>query len=549
MLAVEELTGLTSPALPPDAWRRQAFPSISSAVDTNGPIATTQEIYADLDQPGGLPSPATVVGWQTNVRSRYNATASNPLAPPDTVSPPVTQACELTLVQESYGWSEVQSQSTDGVTATFPAMLQVTVWGFEPAELTIPMTMATAPFGTLKDQPSVTTRVPAVTFTNNGSPEARIVATPASVSPDPNGYQSPPGVPVPFTFYYDVEFNDFSIFNFNVETMLTIGVQATFAVDASFTNDASLILVKSTDPQFYGDVYQGLTYLSDELKVGQFKASDSAFGHTVGNDPLGWLGKVLASMNADANSTDPSTVAAVDDWFDQSLAEDEYQSWLNLMSEVPTDPSDPASPLEAVYNFAFARVHLQGLAQADNVRVFFRMFPANSTGTFYTDQYYMTVPTAHGPPEGSPGLISVPGIGYGGQADQYVSIPFYAEARVPVTDPLTEQGDNTNVNDIPPGVSAPQAGQIYEAYFGCWLDINQPQETYVPMTVPSNVADQSGPFGAYDPVSPLAWMSGLHQCIVAEISFTGIAIPYGANPGTVSWLVQRNVVWTPTAAS
>ena len=365
-----------------------------------------------------------------------------------------------------------------------------------------------------------------------------ITASANSVTPDPS-QPTQSGVPAFFTFFYDVTFTDVSsldIFNFPVDTIQTLRVEAVFAADTTVFSTAPLELVRSSDPQFYNYVYDNTSYLSNELRVAQFTSATTAFGFTVGNDPIAFVMNVLNALNEDVK-TNQGRLA--DPWFN-ALKEDEYQAWLNLM---------PTANGEAIYNFAFARVHMEGLEQASNVRVFFRMFPAGSTGTAYSPSYYLTVATSQGPPPGAPGLIAVPGVGSGSLSGQYVSLPFYATGRVAYTEPLSDQPDTPNVRNIPVDGVTLTPDTTYEAYYGCWLDINQPKETYIPSNglVPTDPAEVSGPFTHDNPGSPLNWIRGLHQCLVAEISYTPISIPVGSNPGSSPWLIQRNVVWVPSA--
>ena len=53
-----------------------------------------------------------------------------------------------------------------------------------------------------------------------------------------------------------------------------------------------------------------------------------------------------------------------------------------------------------------------------------------------------------------------------------MTIPFFAEARNAASIDLNQQKDDTNKQTINPGANGAEAYM----YFGCWLDINQPND-------------------------------------------------------------------------
>jgi phospholipase C len=566
---LEKVTGVPCANLPDGGWRRATFGDLTSVFDftqqssaaeaknafpwrqdlaekymTNAQKRLMAYLPYPADPPGPLPDGSGNVN--TNVLGPPHQTPVRPLQPPPPQWPPVPQSCQVVLVLASYGKDQVLSQAQGGPAATFQGAMYVTVEGFEPAELVTPYALGGFTPGQPSGQPTLAgnVRIPALTVTNAaGSPAGNVTITCSSVSPDPTQTVTPSGLPCPFTFSYDVTFSDLTdpatlAATFPAGPPQTWQVNAVFSVDTTVTAAAPLELVASANPQFYQLLYEQTPWLSNELRVFQLKASETAFTLTqqqaVGSDPVTFISTLLGALRDSVASGDGLAKA----WFD-NLQESESQTWLSLLPDDGTEP---------VYNFAVARVHMEGLDQAHNVAVFFRLFPAATTSTAYSSSYnYRSVANATG-------LIAVPGVGWGAQQGQYVTLPFYAAGRVPFSDPLSQQSDSLNVQDIPVNAALLAPATAYEAYYGCWLDINQSAEQYIPADgVPANPADVSGPFpwnGPDDPESPLAWIRNLHQCVVAEISYpSGFTIPYLATPGTSAWLAQRNLAFTPSTGS
>ena len=104
-----------------------------------------------------------------------------------------------------------------------------------------------------------------------------------------------------------------------------------------------------------------------------------------------------------------------------------------------------------VFNFAVARVRFIGTLQAQDVRVFFRLFPASTTSLAYdlTTTYR----------RGEHGGVTIPLLGV--LNNQLVTIPCFASARVDsATTSLNAQADPPNVQTIP------ISGTERKVYFG-----------------------------------------------------------------------------------
>src|SRR5262249_40695204 len=122
-----------------------------------------------------------------------------------------------------------------------------------------------------------------------------------------------------------------------------------------------------------------------------------------------------------------------------------------------------------VFNFAVARVRFRSLiADATNVRAFFRLFPASTTSTdFDSSTTYRRA---------GQGGVAIPLLGIVG--GEITTIPCFATPRVNTTaQSMSAQTDPPNVQTI---LHDGSGKEVY-AYFGCWLDINQSSELRFPI--------------------------------------------------------------------
>ena len=210
-----------------------------------------------------------------------------------------------------------------------------------------------------------------------------------------------------------------------------------------------------------------------------------------------------------------------------------------------------------VYNFALARVHYQALAnQAEDVRVFFRLFAANSTTTDFQPGSTYTRYAAYSPDYPVPAadffenVLPTPGV----SAGEYVSVPCFGEARQNATQagpadelPSLQTPDASNVRTLMPTGSGP----AHDTFYGCWLDINQ-SAPVLPTTPPGGNDDGPWPPGSLPPgvtVESLrqSFIVNEHQCLVAEISFDPVAIATGTQPWNSDKFAQRNISWSYVA--
>ena len=324
-----------------------------------------------------------------------------------------------------------------------------------------------------------------------------------------------------FTFRYNIDFGPtdtaFSFIGSTRTVTLSVSVLGVFA-------SAEIELIKQPNPFIlHGDP----AWLSIDLRVFVVRANETKFGATMGPDASSaptFIQNVLSNLNAGHGSAGGQT-------FD-GLPAGEASSSLFVF---PADNSG-----SRVFNFAVARVRYIGLIGASNVRVFFRMFAAQSTTVAFdpATSYRRASTNPHGQP------IALAGI----RNREYVTIPFFASPRVDTTiHSMAHQTDDPNVQTI-----APSGGAEVDKFFGCWLDLNQPFKpsggfnNVLPAIVPSH--NQDGPFNIFNFSIPApiqqAFLRNQHQCLIAEIAFDPVPIPFGKDPGNWDKLAQRNVAWS-----
>src|SRR5262245_52969983 len=186
-------------------------------------------------------------------------------------------------------------------------------------------------------------------------------------------------------------------------------------------------------------------------------------------------------------------------------------------------PTTTGSPSKRVYNFGVARVRVPTAgATADDVRVFFRIFPSPTTAglTYFESppgtpiQGYKRTPL--------PNPIALPGTNAPGT--EWISFPMFSANRV--MPPENQTDGNNDKSGLTGGSST---------LFGALID-NNLTDPYLPPT----------PLGG-GAVDLPTLMMGEHQCIVAQIEFSGTPIPSGANPATSDKLSQRNIAFSAIA--
>lgn len=426
-----------------------------------------------------------------------------------------TRDCFITLERDTYSQGDVNGmiKQAGGGAAVYSPALFVVVEGFKPSELGISGPADLASPGVI---PGVTVSDPSMTaaFAGPVKPEDR----------------SLPDAPQRFTYPFKLSFADASAFNFGgAEEPITLIAQLN-AAGSAVSGVGVIELLKSPDPIIlHGDQAAGFPwYLSVDLRVVQLKVGDSRFGTSVpssGSSPAAataFIQKALDNLNGVGTSSGTEAAARAD--FNAiAQAED--------LSELTLAPADGSG--HAYYNFALARVRLRDtVLDAKNVALFFRLWPAQQTNAAYHQQTtYRRGTNAQGE--------TIPLLGVNG--DEIVSIPFFAEPRVGSGQALTAQRDRHNRHAT---IAHDPSGAEVDTYFGCWLDINQPNDTHFPQRILGVGPD--GPFNTVSPLFPIQQLvRSNHCCLIAEIEIDGQPqlISSSADPSTSDKLAQRNLTF------
>jgi hypothetical protein len=321
-------------------------------------------------------------------------------------------------------------------------------------------------------------------------------------------------------------------------TSTFVRLSADFYLDQSnLTCGAQLELTTGADPRFEDlDPQNPAKYpfwLSFDLRFFKMtvppNGTASRFNAKItgAGDAAAFIAKVIHNLTHNLAGTDG---------FQSGLTQDQDASALEFHQQ---DTSG-----NYVFNFAVARVRLRGskAATAHTVRVFFRLFQAQNTASDFnpsaaTGTYrFASDNVSYGH---KIALLGVQNDAKG--KPEYVTIPCFASPRINLNGPadMTAQVDSPNAYDIKttPGVES-------DSYFGCWLDINQPQQKIFPQTPPPGDWDGTNGWkgvtlhAIHDAMSLFS-----HQCLIAEIRFDDTPIPPGATPGNSDKLAQRNIAW------
>ncbi|MBV9000122.1 MAG: hypothetical protein JO304_13750 [Solirubrobacterales bacterium] len=341
-----------------------------------------------------------------------------------------------------------------------------------------------------------------------------------------------------FLYPYTISFSSGGAFQaLNAHQVAVLTLHASLTVGPiTVRTSAPIELAKGEDP-FFTDVDPQHpaafpAWLSYDLRFfkvtpGQAHQWFSVPNPTDRSEAVSYIQAILDHLN------NPSLITN-GDTFENSLVQDEDASALEFL---PEDTSH-----NPTFNFAVARVRIKAATATTigPVRVFFRLFQAASTNTNFAE-----VGTGQGTYRwGSNGTADhkIPLLGV--EPDQhgtlqYVTIPCFASTRINLNAPadMKTQTDASNARSI-----TTLAGTEVDTYFGCWLDINQPDQKFLVSAPPPSASAWDGPWAGTQSINDTITQSP-HQCVVAEIRFDDTPIPAGATYSTSDKLAQRNIAW------
>jgi len=500
-----------------DAQMPTNYPIVQITDTTSGAVyyLKTQDFSSrGVAVPG--PVTASVTVPQTTPPGAYNLVAIANGIPSDPILVEIgTQDISFLLQEPEFGGGQIAAQiNLAGAPAVYQAALFVAIEGYKLSDLGITDAASLSNPG---NQPTVNSPDPRITYTYKGAAE-----------PEDITFPGPQQVLFPFqvSFTDDSLFQDPTLFPPGQQTAY-ITISATFhpPTGGPLTAIARIKLIQTPNPfVLHNDsastdpTVQQAWYLSTDLRVFQIEAGQHRFGASPGNtgdpvaDATAYIAKVISNLNADR---------AVADGLFEGIPENEDAAVLNL---APANGSNP------IYNFALARVRTQDTAAATDVRVFFRMWAAQQTNAVYDPK------TTYASRTNGANRIPVLGV----QNDEIVTIPFFATRRVTVGGSTT-MANQTDPPNVQASIAPDSLGAEVHTFFGCWLDINQPNTNVFPAFVQG---DAAGPFTNDGPLIPIQSLARSdHQCLIAEISYLPDPPEAGSDPSSSNKLAQRNLAF------
>lgn len=397
----------------------------------------------------------------------------------------VAQSLYFVVDKSTFGTDEVKDMLGSPSAGNYQDCFWVILEGFTPNQLgTTPLSIA----GTLQSFADIDS------ITQDGSP---LFENPAA-----------PDQPQRIRFAFNIKFNSTSHFPTSPGSQLQKTVTANITVGGTFlTATADFELIAGADPYFTNvDPNNNAFYLSQDLRVFSAADGDVILGSTTfSSDPNDSIQRLLNQLN----TNDAYTVPSSSDPLNSLPGQSGYET-----ADSSVTPLNGAGKKNN--NFAIARVRLQdaGGASAPDVRVFFRLFVAQSCDTdFQPTTTYQTITDAAGNlvPIAS-GATTDPS----GQTLQ--TIPFFA------TTSADSDYDGSNPNGNIQTIDIPIGQHSAWKYFGCFLDV-------------------------YDSANQSTF-PGTHHCIVAEINYSGAPIVntngVTESPENCDKLAQRNLQITPS---
>jgi hypothetical protein len=444
---------------------------------------------------------------------------------------PVAKSLTFIVDRSTFGKDEVDAlEPTSTSVAKFGSAYWIAVGGMLPSDLGLTP-------GNLSSPPQKPTITPSFDPTLPGPVRTAIQnMLNAGQFTGPVIPENPalPDEPQTFLFPYTISFTGDRGFAAMAGANPTIG-STLVTLQASLTgttlsNSAQIELVTGADP-FFVDVNPSdptqPSWLSFDVRLFKVTGNSLKFGAHMSTNPTdapGFIAQVITNLN------DNDGVVGMDSF--EGLTQDEDGSALEF------NPSDNNG--HPVFNFALARVRLMGKTTGPTpspVRVFFRLFQAqNTVSNFDTNTTYRFA--TDGTPHGRKiPLLGVQNDSHGNP--EYVTIPCFATKRVNLTVPTDMNTQSDPPNAYP--ITIKTAGVEVDSYFGCWVDINQPQQKFLPSIPPAGNFD--GPFAGTLHSIREAIVAAPHQCLIAEIRYDDAPVIPNATSATSDKLAQRNIAW------
>jgi hypothetical protein len=339
----------------------------------------------------------------------------------------------------------------------------------------------------------------------------------------------PDNLPQRYTYHYDLVFqtnnNAFTGLQQNSSQAASLTVTAADRAGNQATATGSIRFVRAATPYMVKVQGDNPAWLAIDTRVFQRFENDNFQGVPLTpGQPVQFIQQVIAALN---NTALPQ--ATRNSWFD-NLPTDEDQSALEFSTSITDHVTNVT---RNVFNFALAKVRLQGVNGASGVRVFFRLFKCNATNLTYDSNLGYRFYDVGGSPD-----VKVPLLGFSAAGD-VISVPFFASGRVvPSADMKTQPTDTTNVQDFPAGSTSEQV-----LYFGAYLDINQ-DSAQLPAT--RIAAHPDGGFTPQETQPIRSIFLDLHTCMVVEIKFDPDPSVQGDTPADSALLAQRNLAIVKT---
>ena len=212
-------------------------------------------------------------------------------------------------------------------------------------------------------------------------------------------------------------------------------------------------------------------------------------------------------------------------------------------------PADRRTTDITVFNFALARVRYIGLIGANDVRVFFRLFQAQTTSGVYDFPPGSRYRRAASNPDGQP--IPLAGI----QGNEYVTLPFFAlaESTRPLKN-MDQQTDSQCSAARSSGTSSTSrrkqtAARSTRSSAAGSTSTSRHERHPCDSATPSTPTGRSRASRILRCRSSRRSCANLHQCLIAEVAFDPVAIPPGKDPSNWDKLAQRNIAWSDVGSA